>query len=204
LAEWTAERRAKQAAILKAARERKQAERAAGTPTVASIKGASTDVIASLNDQIADLQKQLDSERTKRTAAESKALAQAEAQGYMLQSGIQEVATGKTRTVQHLKEYKNVGYKDDGREILKPVFEMVEAPTFFYKIDMPPCGGTDLKINGVPYYHGATYEVTIDELQSIKDIVAKCWKHDADIHGTDENFYRKPTQRRVSAGGIAG
>jgi len=203
LAEWTPERRAKQAAILKAARERKQAERAA-TPTVASIKGASTDVVASLNDQIADLQKQLDSERVKRTAAESKALAQAEAQGSMMQAGIQEIPTGKTRTVQRCKETKIVGYKDDGREILKPVFEAVEVPTFFYKIDMPPCGGTDLKINGVPYYHGATYEVTLDELQSIKDIVAKCWKHDSDIHGTDENFYRKPTQRRVSAGGMPG
>jgi hypothetical protein len=204
VAEWTPERRAKQAAILKAARERKQAERAAETPTVASVKGASADVLANLNEQIADLQKQLDSERTKRSEAESKALAQAEAQGSLLQSGIQEVPTGKTKKVQRLVEYKNVGYKDDGREILKPVFELVEVPTFFYKIDMPPCGGTDLKINGVPYYHGATYEVTLDELQSIKDIVAKCWKHDADIHGTDENFYRKPTQNRVSARGMPG
>jgi len=28
-------------------------------------------------------------------------------------------------------------------------------------------------------------------LSTLKDIVYRNWKHDRDIHGTDENFYRK-------------
>lgn len=63
---------------------------------------------------------------------------------------------------------------------------------WFYKIDLPPSGGIEVKINGVPYYHGEQYKINTDTLRTIKDIVFRCWKHEGDIHGNNENFYRQP------------
>lgn len=127
-----------------------------------------------------------------RSDAEQQALASAQAQGSLLmQRQIDEVATGKTVTVKRCKGYKVVGHHDDGRDILRPVFTDVPRATYFYKVDLPPCGGSDLKINGVPFYHGAVYELDEDTLRSVKEIVYRCWKHDSEIHGNDENFYRK-------------
>ena len=170
---------------------------------VASLTGAPVDTQAKLHAEIADLKAKLAAADAARGDAEKIALAAAEAQGALMQRDIQEVPTGKTVRVQRLDHYKVVGHKDDGREIIKPVFKSVSLPTFFYKIDMPPCGGTDLKINGTPFYHGAVYELDVDSLRTVKDMVFRTWKHDSDIHGSDENFYRKPQQSRLSARGMA-
>jgi len=65
---------------------------------------------------------------------------------------------------------------------------------WWYKVDLPPVGGVDIKCNGVPYYHGEQYKVTTDTLRTIKDIVFRNWKHESDIHGSNENFYRQPKE----------
>ena len=161
---------------------------------IASIADVPDEGKSAMQRRIADLEAQLAASESKRTEAERVALAAAESQGALMQRDIQEVPTGKKVKVERLKHYKVVGHKDDGREILKPVMQTVELPTFFYKIDMPPCGGTDLKLNGIPFYHGAVYEVDIDTLRAVKDIVFRTWKHDSDIHGSDENFYRKQSR----------
>ena len=69
-----------------------------------------------------------------------------------------------------------------------------------YKIDLPPSGGLDIKINGVAYYHGQQYKVQRGTLQALKDIVARTWVHENSIKGSNENFYRTPTNRRLSGG----
>lgn len=166
---------------------------------VASLNSAPTDTREKLLAEVADLRARLEASEAARSEAERTALAAAESQGALMQRDIQEIPTGKTVTVKRLKHHKVVGHKDDGREILKPVFHDVALPTFYYKIDMPPCGGTDLKINGTPFYHGAVYELDIDSLRTVKDIVFRTWKHDAEIHGSDENFYRKPNRPQLSA-----
>lgn len=158
---------------------------------VASAGDVGDDDLAKLRAQVADLNAKLEDERAKRGAAEAAALASAEAQSMLMQRDIQEYPTGKTVKVRRASGYSVKGYKEDGREILKPIWAEVELPTYFYKVDLPPCGGTDFKINGQPYYHGATYEFDIDTLRTAKDIVARCWAHDKEIHGTDENFYRR-------------
>ena len=170
---------------------------------VASLDGAPDTTKDALRAEIAELKAKLAASDAARGDSEKLALAAAQAQGALMQRDIQEVPTGKTVKVQRLDHYKVVGHKDDGREILKPVFHSVTLPTFFYKIDMPPCGGTDLKINGTPFYHGAVYELDVDSLRTVKDMVFRTWKHDSDIHGSDENFYRKPQQARLSARGMA-
>ena len=166
---------------------------------VASTKGVGSDREKALLDEIKALQAKLQVAEEKRTEAEENALKLAESQGMLMQREIHEVPTGKFVTVKRLDKMKVVGYKDDGREINKPVFKSVELPTFFYKIDLPPSGGVDVKINEVPLYHGGVYELDIDTLRTVKDIVYRCWAHDASIHGNNENAYRRP-QRPVLSG----
>lgn len=184
---FTPEQRAKAVATRKAKAEAKRK----GLMEVASMKAAPPESQDALKQRIADLEARLQESESKRSDAEKLALASAESQGRLMQRDIQEIPTGKTVKVMRLSHYKEVGHKDDGRPIIKPVFKSVSVPTFFYKIDMPPCGGTDLKINGDPFYHGAVYEVDEDTLRTLKEIVYRTWKHDAEIHGSDENFYRK-------------
>jgi len=197
---FTPEARAKARAKIAENKAKRDAAKAAHIE-VASIKGTAPEDVTKLLAEIADLKSKLQISETGRSEAEKAALLSAEAQGQLMQRAIEEVPTGKFVTVKRLDPkdpYKVVGHKDDGRDILRPNFVDVKLPTFFYKIDMPPCGGLDLKLNGTPFYHGTVYEFDLDTLRAVKDIVYRTWKHDADIHGSDENFYRKPTSPVLS------
>ena len=77
--------------------------------------------------------------------------------------------------------------REDGKEL------------WWYRIDLAPCGGTEVRINGVPYYHGSTYEFETDLLRSIKEIVARTWDHENNIMGANENVY-KVAQDRILRG----
>ena len=81
------------------------------------------------------------------------------------------------------------GVDDDGKQ------------WWFYKIDLPPSGGIDIRINGVAYYHGEQYKVGTDVLRTLKDIVHRSWAHEQSIHGTNENFYRQPKNQVLRGGG---
>ncbi len=65
---------------------------------------------------------------------------------------------------------------------------------WWYKIDLPPSGGLNIKLNGQPYEHGQVYEFTTDTLRTVKDIVYRCWAHERSIKGDNENFYRREKQ----------
>lgn len=173
-----------------------------GLSKVASIADTPPDAVKKLLAEIDGLKAQLKVEKAARGEAEQAALDAAQAQGSLLQSDVQEVPSGKRIKVQRLDHYKVVGHKDDGREIIKAVMKTVEIPTFFYKVDMPPCGGTDLKINGIPYYHGTVYELDLDTLRTIKEMVYRTWDHDRNVHASDENFYRKKQSPTLSARGL--
>jgi hypothetical protein len=196
--------KAKRIAALAKAREAKKAKKAEEKAFVklTSIDNVPAEGEAALMAEIANLRKQLQEAKEARSDGENAALSTAQAQSMLMQRQIEEVPTGRTVSLPRLKHYKVVGHKDDGREILKPIFHNVDVPTYFYKIDMPGCGGVDIKINGESYYHGAVYELDIDTLRSVKDQVYRLWKHDAEIHGSDENFYRKPERRQISARGM--
>jgi hypothetical protein len=179
-----------------------------GLAEVASLKVAPNETEVRLLAEIDELKAKLGLSEAARSEAEAAALAQAESQGALLQGKNEEVPTGKKIKVQRLDRYKEVGYKDDGRPILKPIFKTVEIPTFFYRVDMPPCGGIDLKINGTPFYHGAVYELDLDSLRTVKEMVYRTWDHDRQIHGSDESFYRGKhmdldPRNRMSARGMS-
>jgi carboxylesterase type B len=71
---------------------------------------------------------------------------------------------------------------------------------WWYRIDLAPCGGIDIRLNGQQYVHGTTYEFTTDVLRSVKEIVARTWDHENNINGANENAY-KVAQDRVLRGG---
>jgi hypothetical protein len=110
----------------------------------------------------------------------------------------EEVPTGETVKVQKCYKYETAGYSDSGKPILKPVYKDVEVPTFMYKINLPPVGGTAITLDGEPYYHGQTYVFDLDRLRSIKEIVHRIRDHEATIHGTDENAYRPKVNAQFS------
>jgi hypothetical protein len=70
---------------------------------------------------------------------------------------------------------------------------------WWYRIDLAPCGGTEIKINGMPYYHGSTYKFETDLLRTIKEIVSRTWDHENNIMGANENVY-KVAQDRILRG----
>lgn len=74
----------------------------------------------------------------------------------------------------------SAGEDEDGKEM------------WWYRIDLPPSGGIEVKLNGIAFYHGEQYKVGTDMLRTLKDIVFRCWKHESEIQGSNENFYRQP------------
>jgi hypothetical protein len=134
--------------------------------------------------------------------ASKRALAAAEAQAGFQQSGIQAVPSGRKVTAMRLDPehpYETKGYKEDGRPILKPNFVKTKVDTWFLKIDIPPMAGWDMKINGMPIVHGATYEVDLGVLQYLNDMIYKAWQHEAVINGKNENVFRKPQEKRIGS-----
>jgi hypothetical protein len=175
---------------------------------IASTKGVKDKTtLEALLAQVAELKKELGLKDEALTAAQAAALAAAEAQASFQQSAIQEVPSGRKMKVQKLDignedwptGYKTVGYKEDGRAILKPQFRMEAVTTYYYKLDIPPMAGWDMKINGIPLVHGATYEFDLPTLQYVKEMVARAWNHEAVINGKNENVFRKPTEKRIGS-----
>lgn len=76
-------------------------------------------------------------------------------------------------------------------------YEGEQRDTWHYRIDLPASGGADLSINGHRFYHGQTYKVSTDTLRTLKDQVARAWGHEANISGSNENFYRREKATRI-------
>ncbi len=144
--------------------------------------------VAQLNQKLAERDEQLD------VAVEAARLS-AEGQGVpFMQNTMAEVPTGRRVSIERAKN-------PWVRDAKKLEFETLEVPTYYYKIDLPASGGVDLKINGESKYHGQTYEFTMDELRTVKDMVARAWGHEATIKGSNENVFRRP-QNRVLSGKV--
>lgn len=159
--------------------------------------------VKKLQDEVARLTKALDEKNAALATADELLQKSAEQQLASMQTDVREIPTGKTVTVQRAKKYKTVGYKEDGRAIKEPVFEDVELPTFHYRIDLPPSGGTEISINGVAFYHGEVYVVDLDLLRDLKDKVARSWVHEATIKGSNENVFRRPQNVTLRGGARA-
>ena len=150
--------------------------------------GISKDDVKSLQEQIDKLQAELSSERVKRTDAEE--IAASLSHGAQFTGNTtEEQPTGKTESIE-----KCVNPWE--RNEKKQRFITVDLPTFFYTINLPTGAGLYLSTNGTEYYHGQTYEFNSEILAEMKDRVAKCWKHEESISGSNENAYRKTTNKK--------
>lgn len=72
---------------------------------------------------------------------------------------------------------------------------------WWYRVDLSPCGGTDIRLNGIQYVHGETYEFPTDVLRSVKEIVSRTWLHEASVHGENENVYKRAQDRVLRGAG---
>lgn len=126
-----------------------------------------------LKARIKALEAQLaESKAAKEAAEEESERLAAQGQSAIFTSGVVERPAGKS---------------EDGKDL------------WWYRIDLSPSGGTEIKINGIPYYHGSTYKFDTDLLRSVKEIVARTWDHENNIMGANENMYRRE-QNRVLRG----
>lgn len=110
-------------------------------------------------------------------AEEESARLAAQAQSSMVTTGVQEKFAGKS---------------EDGKDL------------WFYRIDLAPCGGDHLKINGKPFLHGHTYKFDTDTLRSIKEMVSRTWVHENDINGHSFNPYRQAQNKVLGNGPVPG
>lgn len=167
---------------------------AAVTPPAASAAPAADDTdskLQALKDELARLQAAL-ADKDKQLEDARKGATSAQALAALQQREIEEMPTGKTVTVQKIKSWKRTGYnRENGQPIREPVWHEVQVPTYWYRIELPPSGGTGLKFNGEELMHGQTYELDLDMLRTVKDAVAKSWAHEQNIRGSNENFYRR-------------
>jgi hypothetical protein len=112
------------------------------------------------------------------------AVAMAQASPFL--GNTEEQATGRTIT-------QSVCINPWERDEKKQKFKSVEVPTYYYAIHIPAGVGLWLMTNGVEYFHGQTYEVTLDVLADLKSRVARCYDHEKSIHSENENAYKRPT-----------
>lgn len=179
------------------------------SPSVETIAKTTEEELAALRKKVEELSANLATETAARSVAEQAADAAnklaASNQGLvLLQREITEIPTGKKVKVKRCKEYEVVSYKDDGRPVHKPVFHEVELPTYYYRIDLPASGGQGVKLGERWYYQDETYELDIDTLRTVKDIVHRSWQHEASTQGNNENVFRRPKNQTLSARGVRG
>lgn len=129
-----------------------------------------------LRQRIAELEAELaKSKSAEQRAKDALAENQAAAQGALIfNAAVTEIHAGK---------------RDDGVDMWK------------YKIDLSPSGGTEVRLNGIPYYHGEVYEFDTATLRTIKEIVARTWDHERNISGNNENVYRREMNTTISGRG---
>ena len=124
----------------------------------------------------------------------------------MFGSAVQEISCGTKKRAKKNDKGENVTRRvkkldgdgkpeldDDEKEMWVKETIYIDVPVYKYKIDLPPSGGLGIRINNMDYFHGEVYEFDIDELRTVKDMIARSWGHEASIMGfANENAYRKP------------
>lgn len=139
--------------------------------------------IEELKKKLEDLQGQLSDAHAASAEATARAAFFAEAN--------HEIPTGRKVKVRYCKN-PWVKKEDD------QVWAERDEDTFLFKIDMPPVGGVQMVLDGEPLQHGQTYEVTLDRLRLLKEIVFRLQAHEASIHGNDDDVWRPRISKEIN------
>ena len=57
---------------------------------------------------------------------------------------------------------------------------------------------TKITVDGVDYFQGVTYNFTVGQAASIREIMYRGWRHEREIGGANTNAYRKPRNLSLS------
>lgn len=75
---------------------------------------------------------------------------------------------------------------DEERMALEPEEDLVDCT-----IDLP--GFADrVVIDGVVYFHGATYKFPLKQYRSVTEIIGRAWGHEHEVGGANRDAYRRP------------
>ncbi len=102
-----------------------------------------------------------------------------------------EIPTGRKVAVEYCT---NPWVKDEAKQ----KWETKQVDTFLFKVEMPPVGGVQIVLDGEPLQHGQTYEVTLDRLRYLKEIVFRLQAHEASIHGNDDDVWRPRISKEIN------
>jgi len=90
---------------------------------------------------------------------------------------------------------------EEGGAVIKGPLPVAGEEMMTISLNMYP-GADRMVIDGKIYQHGATYTVNKRLYDTMQDIVARGWDHQAEIEGKDRNFYRKQSNILISPGGV--
>jgi hypothetical protein len=102
-----------------------------------------------------------------------------------------EIPTGRKVSLEYCE---NPWVKDEAKQVWKTK----EVDTYLFKVEMPPVGGVQIVLDGEPLQHGQTYEVTLDRLRYLKEIVFRLQAHEASIHGNDDDVWRPRISKEIN------
>lgn len=55
-------------------------------------------------------------------------------------------------------------------------------------------------LDGRQYQHGQVYHLTVNERETLEDVMAQTWRHEREVGGANFNHYRKPANAVVRPG----
>ena len=87
-------------------------------------------------------------------------------------------------------------YKEAARQARIPEEELLP-----YSINLAPCGGDHIRIDGQIFMHGMTYYWPKAKRDAVAEICQRTWNHEDEIHGKSENEYRRQRDFMVSQNG---
>jgi hypothetical protein len=75
-----------------------------------------------------------------------------------------------------------------------------EMVTLTIQLEPTGASGDQLVVDGKVFKHGQTVTVTRREANSLREMMARGYQHQAEIDGKDSNFYRRKLNMDVSSG----
>lgn len=106
----------------------------------------------------------------------------------------------RKRAAELVKQKRVEAAEDEYLKAAMKEAERAHSPNEQYELLMLDLAGHSdrLMIDSVVYLHGATYEFTKSEADSVREMMYRGWQHEDEIGGANRGFYERP--RNISIG----